>query len=57
MTLYPIIFHCFNRDYYRDTKYKQLYCKDIDGTWYFCSKDGEPDSRLTEEEINIIIIE
>ena len=57
MILYPIkLKNIIQRDYYKDTKHKQTYCKEFD-VWYFCSKDGEPQQELTTQEINSITIE
>jgi len=57
MTLFPIQLNNINqRDYYKDTKHKQTYCKEFD-QWYFCSKDGEPQEELTSIEVSSIIIE
>lgn len=33
------------RTYYKSRNNK-LYCKDVDGSWYFCSKDGEPQEKI-----------
>jgi hypothetical protein len=57
MTLFPIQLNDINqRDYYKDTKHKQTYCKEFN-EWYFCSKDGEPQEELTALEVSNITIE
>ena len=33
------------RMYFRSIA-KKLYCQDADGTWYFCSRDGEPQDKV-----------
>ncbi len=39
------------RLYYR-SEVNKMYCIDPDGTWYFCSEDGEP-----QEEIDVEVID
>lgn len=45
------------RVYYErvDIRKTEIYCIQA-GEWFFCSKDGEPQEPLTEEEINNIEI-
>lgn len=38
------------RKYYR-AKDKRLFCLTDDGTWFLCSKDGEPSHEVTHIEI------
>lgn len=41
-----------DREYYQQVQYNNTFCKDVDGQWYFCSKDGEP-----HESVNFTVIE
>ncbi len=41
-----------DRKYYQQVQYNNTFCKDVDGQWYFCSRDGEP-----QEAVNFTVIE
>ncbi|AEA99065.1 hypothetical protein [Alteromonas mediterranea] len=41
-----------DRKYYEQVQYRNTFCKDVDGQWYFCSRDGEP-----QEAVNFTMIE
>lgn len=40
-----------DRKYYEQVQYRNTFCKDVDGKWYFCSRDGEP-----QEEVFFTVI-